>query len=736
MKPRPSFIALLLISFMLSVWSTAHTPLVTGKPAGPARVNTDPSTERVSVATDGSEANGPSDEPAISARGRYVAFSSQATNLIAGDNNGVADIFLRDRLARQTIRISIATGGAEANGASHSPAVSAFGRYVVFESDASNLVTGDTNGATDIFFRDRGTGETSRLSVGSGGAQANGNSRLPTVSDDARYVVFESDASNLVTGDTNGVTDIFLYDRQTGQTTRVSVAADGTEADNTSFLPDISADGSHIAFISNAGNLVAGDTNGVFDIFIRNRQTGQVERVSVSSGGIEANGDSFFPSLSTDGSVVAFFSAADNLILGDLNGVWDVFVRDRQAGQTSRISVADDGTAADDNVFVPSISADGRYVAFFTGTDKLVPGDVNAAWDIFVRDRGDGLTTRVSVASDGTQADDASYLPSISGDARFVAFASLATNLVPGDANNVQDIFIRDRGSSISIAFLPLTLHNYPPTYSVSGQVVDDEGAPVPGVTVTTDTGTSATAGPDGRYTLIDLLAGTYTITPAKSGYTFAPTSRTVSLPPDAINQDFTASLIPTPTPTPTPPPPPTPTPVPCTEVVANGGFEWDGSWELPLNEFPAAYSTTAAHSGGRSMRVGIINLADNRLSYSSARQWVQIPANAASATFSFWLYPVSGEAPLIFPASWQAPDVRDGALVDDAQFVLLFDQSGQQHTLLFQRRNDQTWMSHQFDLISFAGQTIQLYFGAFNNGFDGVTGMYADDVSLHVCQP
>jgi Tol biopolymer transport system component len=264
--------------------------------------------------------------PSISADGRYVAFHSDASNLVPGDTNGTWDIFVHDRLTGQTTRVSVASDGTQGNNGSGDPSISADGRYVAFTSEASNLVPGDTNGTWDIFVHDRVTGQTTRVSVASDGSEGYGSSFSSSISADGRYVAFSSWASNLVPGDTNGWADVFVHDRVTGQTTRVSVASDGTEGNHVSLLPSISADGRYVAFSSWASNLVPGDTNEVQDIFVHDRLTGQTSRVSVASGGTEGNGASEFPSISADGRYVAFYSAASNLVPGDTNGTWDIFV--------------------------------------------------------------------------------------------------------------------------------------------------------------------------------------------------------------------------------------------------------------------------------------------------------------------------------------------------------------------------------------------------------------------------
>jgi Tol biopolymer transport system component len=406
-------------------------------------------TQRVSLDSHGGQANSDSDSAATSADGRYVAFWSSASNLVPGDTNAAADIFVRDRQLGTTERASVDSGGAQANsGSDYLLSISADGRYVAFASNASNLVPGDTNGHWDVFVRDRQLGTTERVSVDSGGAQANADSLEPSISADGRYVAFWSNASNLVPGDTNTASDIFVRDRLLGTTERVSVDSNGTQADKFSDSPSISADGRYVAFESFATNLVPGDTNGTYDVFVHDRQLGTTERVSVDSNGAQANSSSGpTSSISADGRYVAFASAASNLVPGDTNDASDVFVRDRLLGTTERDSV--DSAGAQGNgpygSGSPSVSADGRYVVFASESTNLVPGDTNGTNDIFVRDRLLGTTERVSVDSAGAQANSDSSYPSISADGRYVGFTSNASNLVPGDTNAFADMFVRDR---------------------------------------------------------------------------------------------------------------------------------------------------------------------------------------------------------------------------------------------------------------------------------------------------
>jgi Tol biopolymer transport system component len=400
----------------------------------------------VSVASDGEQANYGSEISSISANGRYVAFQSDATNLVVGDTNVKTDIFVHDLSTGETTRVSIASNGTQGNNTSQNPSISADGRYVAFESWADNLVPVDTNIVVDIFVHDLVTGETTIVSVASDGTQGDWYSKYPSISADGRYVAFQSAASNLVPG-AGGNNDIFLRDRIAGETTIVSVTTDGTPADFYSENPSISADGRYIAFQSEASNLVVGDSNGlVDDIFVHEVSTGETTLVSVSSNGTQGNFQSIAPSISADGRYVSFESFADNLVSGDTNNATDVFLRDRLTGETTRVSVDSNGMQANDYSRNSSISADGLYVAFESPASNLVVGDTNGGWDIFLRDRMAGETTRSSIASNGAQGIGWSEKPSISADGRSVAFESIAENLVVGDTNEGMDIFVHIRG--------------------------------------------------------------------------------------------------------------------------------------------------------------------------------------------------------------------------------------------------------------------------------------------------
>ncbi|MDO8282301.1 MAG: CFI-box-CTERM domain-containing protein [Thermodesulfovibrionia bacterium] len=401
-------------------------------------------TTRVSIDSAGVQGNSHSWYPSISADGRYVAFESEASNLVAGDTNGLNDVFVHDRFTGETSRVSIDSSGAQGNNISGTPSISADGRYAAFISDASNLIAGDTNGFTDVFVHDRTTGQTTRVSIDSSGVQGNNESWWPSISADGRYVAFESDATNLVAGDTNGFTDVFVHDRTTGQTTRVSIDSSGVQGNRYSWSPSISADGRYVAFESDATYLVAGDTNGTLDVFVHDRTTGLTTRVSIDSSGAQSNRFSWSTSISADGRYIAINSDATNLVAGDTNGFADVFVHDRTTGQTTRVSIDSSGTQGNSHSWFPYISSDGRYVAFGSDADNLVEGDTNGFTDILVHDRTTGQTSRVSIDSSGAQGNSFSWSYSISADGRYIAINSDATNLVAEDTNGSADIFVHD----------------------------------------------------------------------------------------------------------------------------------------------------------------------------------------------------------------------------------------------------------------------------------------------------
>lgn len=428
-------------------------------------------TSRVSISSDMAQATGDSFWPNINSDGRFVVFYSFAPDLVSGDSNGSADVFVHDRQTGDTTRVSVASDGTQGNNGSYRSDISEDGQFVAFDSDASNLVLGDTNNYQDVFVHDFQTGETIRASVSSDGTQGNDISRDPAISYDGRFIAFESLASNLVPGDSNSTWDVFVHDLLIGETNRVSVASDGSQGVGFSFPAsehvDISSDGRFVAFHSNAINLVDGDTNGWWDVFVHDRLTSQTTRVSVSSVGEQGNFRSQHPAISPDGRHVAFDSQASNLISDDTNNAEDIFIHDTQTGQTTRSSVSTDGTQGNGDSGYPSISSEGRYVAFESSATNFVSSDTNVTRDVFIHDLQTGETFRVSVSSDGTQGDATSLKPIISGVGHQVVFYSEATTLVSGDTNNARDVYVHE------------LLINSPPTVYAGGPYEVDEGETV-----------------------------------------------------------------------------------------------------------------------------------------------------------------------------------------------------------------------------------------------------------------
>jgi len=423
--------------------------------AVPASAGVAVTTTRVSVNSAGASGNPcsgcSSNLPiSISATGRFVAFSDNAPNLVKDKRSYFYDVYVRDRVRGETTRVSVNSAGAEGNNDSFYPSISANGRFVAFASLASNLVPGDRNHRLDVFVRDRKRGETTRVSVTSAGAEANdGSIWLPAISDNGRVVAFFSRSTNLAPNDHNGIADFFVRDLKRGETTRVSVNSAGEEqtrgtgVEELGIVPALSATGRFVAFFSASPNLVPNDHNDTDDIFVRDRKRGETTRVSVSSTGEEANDTSlFYPSISANGRFVAFTSWASNLVAGDENGHYeDVFVRDRKRGVTTR--VRENNRSGFLYSGIPSISDNGRFVAFESPAPDLVKGDRNGHVDVFLHDRKRGRTTLLSVSSEGKQGNSESSFPAISAYGHFVAFSSLASNLVGGDRFNTADTFVR-----------------------------------------------------------------------------------------------------------------------------------------------------------------------------------------------------------------------------------------------------------------------------------------------------
>ncbi len=378
--------------------------------------------------------------PDVSADGRYIAFRSAAPNLVAGDTNGMRDIFVRDTLGSVTRRVSVASDGTQANGQSGAPTISDDGRFVAFESNATNLVANDTNGVNDIFRHDLWTGETVMVSVSSVFVAGNGDSNNPDITADGGSVVFDSAATNLVIGDSNAKRDVFIRNVSLSGTSRLSVTSANGQLTGDSITPAITGGGRYVAFRSTT-NQIGSDTNNLPDIFVRDRTAETTERVSVTDGEANANGQSNNPDISDDGRYVVFDSTGTNLVSGDTNSATDVFMRDRTGGTTTRLSVSTSeaqGTGASSN---PSISGDADRIAFTSAAPNLSSFDTNGQTDAFVRDRSAGTTARQSVTSKGAETSGTSATPAISTDGKTTTFSTTATGLGVGDTNSAADVW-------------------------------------------------------------------------------------------------------------------------------------------------------------------------------------------------------------------------------------------------------------------------------------------------------
>ena len=402
---------------------------------------------RISTAADGSEANGGSGGPVFSPDGTMVAFSSHASNLVPGDTNGTVDIFVKTLATGAIERISVAADGSQANDYSAESVFSPDGTKVAFTSDASNLVPDDTNGVRDIFVKTLATGAIERISVAADGSQANEYSLSPVFSPDGTKVAFSSYASTLVPGDTNGTSDLFVKSLVTGAIERISVAVDGSQASGNSVSPVFSPDGTKVAFASNASNLVPDDTNDDWDILVKTLATGAIERISVAANGSQASGSSHEPIFSPDGTKIVFWSYASNLVPDDTNRTYDVFVKTLATGAIERISVAADGSQANNGGLYPIFSPDGTKVAFSSRASNLVPGDTNNDDDTFIKSLATGAIERIS-ADDGITTNYGNYDLAFSPDGTNVAFNSSTGNIVPGDTNGLDDVFIAELGES------------------------------------------------------------------------------------------------------------------------------------------------------------------------------------------------------------------------------------------------------------------------------------------------
>lgn len=411
-----------------------------------------PRVRLVSSAPSGEPGNRESQAPAISADGRVISFHSAATNLIAGDTNDMDDVYVFDRETGEVSRVSVSSDGVEGNYWSRASSLSRDGRYVVFESLASNLVKDDLNGELDVFRHDRETGETIRVSLAHDGSELNnggGYAALPIISGDGNLVAFTSAAANLVPDDTNDYLDQFVRDVTAQTTIRVSLASDGSQAEKllltSTVAPQISGNGRYVTFVSFWSGF-GGEDDSYEDVYRRDLRDSVTHHISYSKLPSVNDGNSANPSISADGRFVVFDSRSSALVEGDTNDAIDVFIRDMSSGAIERVSVSSEGEEGNGWSYLSvqrSVSNDGRYVVFSSQATNLVEGDTNALTDVFVRDRLLKKTIRVSVGPNGEEADGYSAEPSISGDGKFVVFQSTSRTFGI-DTDGVLHVWVRD----------------------------------------------------------------------------------------------------------------------------------------------------------------------------------------------------------------------------------------------------------------------------------------------------
>src|SRR5687768_10652485 len=553
---RSILIILMGIALIIPTLALAHPPGVT---------------EWVSVSSDGIGANNQSDMPAVSGDGRFVAFVSLGDNLVPEDTNGFADTFVHDRLTNITERVSVSSREREGNehsgliGVAAYPAISEDGRFVAFVSQADNLVSKDNNGNADVFVRDRLLGTTERVSVNSAGEEADIGGTGPAISADGRFVAFQSQAQNLVPGGNPFlfVDQVYVHDRDTGATEIISVNAAGEAGNSLNVEADISADGRFVVFSSFANNLVPEPQSSNLQVYLRDRVTGTIELITENAAGQAGDGASVNPSISLDGRFVAFQTNSGNLI-GDGNFESHILVKDRVTGTFERVSATSTGEPADLLSEHPDITPDGRFVAFFSLATNLVPSDTNNRRDIFVRDRQTGTVVRVSVSTAGEEGNSESQWPTIADDGLVTAFQSSADNLVP-DANG--GIFVHDDrpAADLSVAksdspdpvskgaqlTYSIVVTNHGPGSAAAVQLTDSLPANVQFVSATSAAGSCTQTGSTVACNLGDLSNGTSVtvtiiVTPKKVG-TITNTAQLSSISPDpnpANNMDTETTVV------------------------------------------------------------------------------------------------------------------------------------------------------------------------------------------------
>ncbi len=410
-------------------------------PIGP--VSAEPGDVTLASTSDaGVKGNSDSRTTSFSADGTIAAFSSSATNLDPADTDSFNDAYVKDLVTGELTLASTSDTGVKGNSSSSDVALSGDGRLVAFSSNSTNLDRADTDTFDDVYVKDLVTGDLTLVSTSDTGVKGNRYSYGVALSADGRFVAFSSDASNLDPADNDGFDDLYVKDLVTGDITLASTSDTGVKAIGFSLDAVLSGDGSLVAFSSDATNLDPADTDGSRDVYVKDLLTGGLTLVSTSDTGAKGNGWTSYSALSGDGSLVAFSSDSDNLDPADTDTFYDVFVKDLVTGDLTLVSTSDTGVKGNSFSAGVALSANGRFLAFSSGSTNLDPADTDSVADVYVKDRATGDLTLVSTSDAGVDGNGYSDDAALSGDGITVAFSSASTNLDPADTDSFTDVYV------------------------------------------------------------------------------------------------------------------------------------------------------------------------------------------------------------------------------------------------------------------------------------------------------
>ena len=405
-----------------------------------------------SVSGTGQKGNGGSFEPKLSDDGTKVAFWSSASNLTPLDNDNSNDIFVKSLTDGSVTLASTSISGVKGNSDSLDASISGDGNLVAFTSEANNLSPADGDNLFDIYVKNLSTGGVTVASTTSTGEKGNGDTRDPVISEDGSHVAFYSHAKNFDPRDIVAIPDIYVKSLSTGDIYLASTSTGGVKGDSYSYAPSPSSDGTKVAFYSASDNLDPSDTDPLADIYVKDIVTGQLILASTSSSGVKGNGGSLHPSLSGDGTKVAFWSSSTNLAPADSDSAFDIYVKDLVTGQLSLVSTTSSGIKGNGDSYNPVFSADGTTVAFWSKSTNLDPNDTDTVPDLYVKNLVTGGLSLASTSSSGIKGNADSYDPVLSSDGATVAFWSESTNLDPGDTDKTFDMYVKDVGSGTGSA--------------------------------------------------------------------------------------------------------------------------------------------------------------------------------------------------------------------------------------------------------------------------------------------